>query len=381
MNKASFDKNLTKSEFTNDFKYSNELRLLNNRQVNIRTVEFIQSIKNNLFLLLTISIFITSSCKKDDSSVTLTGNWVNKYEFKGVARNCANTFVINDKAYIIGGYSSYKPYYHTDVWEYDPLNTAWVRKDSFPGIGRIDAISFSINNKGYYGLGYNTDNGDLLNDFYEYNPLTNEWTELKPFKGSARRGAVGFCVLGKGYVATGFDGNYLNDMWEYVPETDEWIEKVGTGSFPGSKRMNALTFVIGNKVYLVTGKSNSFLNDLWEYDATADTWVSKRKIADVSDDSYDDSYSLLRESGSALVINDKAYITLGAYNSILNDTWEYEPITDLWTRKSYFEGTARTRASSFSVANRGFILLGSNGSSYFSDIWEFMPDEESNDLD
>jgi hypothetical protein len=89
----------------------------------------------------------------------------------------------------------------------------------------------------------------------------------------------------------------------------------------------------------------------------------------------------MRESCSAFVMNNKGYITGGTYSSLLTDTWEYESTTDLWIRKTSFEGPARSLAVAFVLNNRGFVLTGSNGSSYFDDIWEFQPDAEVNEYD
>jgi N-acetylneuraminic acid mutarotase len=347
-----------------------------------------------LLLLLAIVISIVS-CSKDDSSTTLVGNWVSRSQFKGVAKNYTVTFTINDKAYIIGG-ASYdnKQYWYNDVWEYDSETYTWVAKDSLPKSCalRTRAVGFSIGNKGYYGTGYDNDY-NRLNDFWIFDPSAaagKQWTKHPDgFKGTARYGATAFAVNGKGYIIGGFDANYLNDTWEFDPTVGTygtWTELTGKNSFPGYKRMNGLAFVIGTKAYVCTGVSNSaYVKDLWEFDATAKTWTEKNKIANVSDESFDDDYTIVRELGSTFVIDSKAYITCGQSSSVLTDTWEYDPTTDLWAKKSYFEGSARTRAAAFSVNNKGFILTG-NGSvgtstnNYFDDVWEFKPNDES-DLD
>jgi N-acetylneuraminic acid mutarotase len=331
-------------------------------------------------------VTILVSCSDDDEETTYVGNWVYRYEFKGVARNNAVSFTINNKAYIIGG-ASYenKQFWHSDVWEYTPESNSWVRMDSLPSTCplRTLAVAFSVGNKGYYGTGYDNDY-NKLNDFWKFDPLAekgHQWTRISDFEGSARYGAVAFAINGKAYLISGFDGNYLNDTWEFNPDNETWTEVIGSGAFPGSKRMNALSFILGDKAYICTGKSNSYVKDFWEYDATNNTWTEKRKIMDLSDDSYDDSYTIIREFGSAFVIDSKAYVTLGQSTAILSDVWEYDPTTDLWERKTDFEGTSRTKAVAFSVDNRGFILTGNNSTSYFDDVWEFKPNDEENEND
>jgi N-acetylneuraminic acid mutarotase len=344
------------------------------------------------FLLLLAIVISIVSCSKDDSSTTLVGDWVSRNDFRGVARNYAVTFTINDKAYIIGGASyNYKQYWHNDVWEYDPDNYTWIRKDSLPKTCalRTGAVGFSIGNKGYYGTGYDNDY-NRLNDFWIFDPSADagkQWTKHPDgFKGSARYGATAFAVNGKGYIIGGYDESTLMDTWEFDPTVGAygtWTEITGTHSYPGPKRMNGLAFVIGTKAYVCTGINNSYLKDLWEFDAATNIWTEKNKIYNYSDESFDDDYSIIREFGSAFVIDSKAYVTCGQSSSLLTDTWEYDPTTDLWAKKSYFEGSARTKAAAFSVKNKGFILTGSGSTSatsnsYYDDIWEFHPNDESN---
>jgi N-acetylneuraminic acid mutarotase len=255
---------------------------------------------------------------------------------------------------------------------FDDPNTLKLN-DTVKILSRIDAISFSVDTVGYYGLGY-SETFNLCKDFYKYSPKTNTWTKLKDFPGSARRGAISFSAKGKGYILGGDNGSLLNDLWEYNPITDSWSETSGTGSFNGRKRKNGFTFTIGNIVYIGGGVNNGvYLNDCWAFDANANTWTEKGKINNNSGDSYDDDYTIPRAYGVTFVISGKGYVTLGSNGSLLTDTWEFNPTDGLWTRKTYFEGTARNYASSFSVANRGFVLCGINGSQYFSDIWEFKP--------
>jgi len=104
-----------------------------------------------------------------------------------------------------------------------------------------------------------------------------------------------------------------------------------------------------------------------------------RRIANVSDDSYDDDYTIVRSKAVAFVMNDKAYISTGENGSIYKDTWEYDFNADQWTKKTPFEGAARTAACAFGINNRGFVLLGKSSTYQFEDIREFFPDQEYNE--
>jgi N-acetylneuraminic acid mutarotase len=327
--------------------------------------------KKLYFILLTITFVLTyNSCKKDDDDADLIGNWTERSDLDGVARNSAVSFCIGKDGYLGLGYTGKK--YLLDFWKYDSDKNSWSQIDSFPGAGRTAAVGFSVNGKGYVCTGYDGEN--YLKDTWEYDPETNTWTQKADFAGTARYGALSFAIGSKGYVGTGYDDNYLKDFWSYDPSADSWAQVT---SISGSKRRNAVSFVINNMAYVCTGLDNGeYLNDFWRYDPSADTWSELRKIANKSSEGYDDAYStIVRTRGVAFANDSKGYVTLGMYTNLLKETWEYDPSTDLWTQKTGFEGATRVDAVSFSLNNRLFITTGTSGSYQFDDLWEFKPDE------
>jgi N-acetylneuraminic acid mutarotase len=237
-------------------------------------------------------------------------------------------------------------------------------------------VAFSAAGKVYVGLGY--DGVNKLKDFWEYTPSTDTWKQVADFGGLAKYGATAFTINNKGYVVAGFDGNPSKELWQYSPETDTWILKNG----PGSKRYDAVVFVIDNKAYLATGTNNgSYNNDFWVYDADADQWTEKRKISNVSDESYDDKYAITRSGAVAFTLNGKGYISTGINSGYTATTWEYDPSTDLWSEKTNFQGTTREGAIGFAVNGRGFIALGRSSTLRFDDVREFLPAVEEDDND
>lgn len=329
-------------------------------------------------------VIICSCTKSSSDSDDVTGNWVRRSDFEGVARSEASSFVIGDKAYIATGYDGTTRL--KDLWQYDPAQNFWTQKADLPGVARSSAVGFAINDKGYIGTGYDN-NANKLKDFWEYDPTANSWLQKADFGGSARYDAVGFGLLGKGYIATGYDGNYLKDFWEYTPgvtsaDPGTWAVKVSMG---GSKRSGAVVFVYNNKAYVFSGSNNgssSDVNDLWEFDPSASTtWTEKRKISNVSDESYDDSYAITRANAAAFIIGTKGYVTCGENGSVLGTTWEYDFSTDTWTKKTDFEGVARQGLVGFSVAGRGYALTGRSSTTLFDDIRELLPDQDYNSAD
>ncbi len=328
-----------------------------------------------IILFIVPGIFVFSSCKDDDTTVELIGNWIELSDFEGVARSDAASFSINERGYVTTGYDGDDRL--KDLWEYDPVKDYWIQKADLPGNARNGAVGFGTATKGYVGTGY--DGSNKLSDFWEYDPQTNSWIQIADFGGDARYGAVAFSIDNKGFVGTGYDGNYLKDFWMYNPESNEWIQKVSVG---GSKRRDAVGFVINGKGYVCTGLNNGvYESDFWEYDPLADIWTVKRDIANVSDEKYDDEYDITRINAVAFSANGKGYVVSGGKGTVSGDVWAYDPVTDLWEKKTGLEGTTRIEAVAFALSNKGYVLTGRNLSYYFDDVWCFYPDAEYNKND
>lgn len=322
------------------------------------------------------------ACSKSSDDTSTVGNWVHKVDFRGVARSQGVSFTINDTAFVGTGYDGpSRGNWLKDFCSYDAEKNTWTQRASLPdaAAGRSSAVAFSISGKGYVGTGYN---GTVsLNDFYEYDPAANAWTAKAAFPGTARYGAVGFAVKTKGYIATGYDGNYLNDTWEYNPASNTWAARADVTN---SKRMSASAFVIADKAYIVGGTNNlQQVNELSMYDADADAWTLKRAVTNVSDDDYDNDYTSIAGTNSAIfVMSNKAYLCTGTKSgSSSNVVWEYDAVNDLWDLKQSFEGVGRSGAVGFGIKSRGFVTTGASGSTPLSDTWEFQPTVEYNKND
>jgi len=328
--------------------------------------------KNAAIIALGFISVLGSSCKKDDTTTTTVGDWMRSSDFEGVARTEAVGFVLDGKAYIGTGYKQ-DDVRLSDFWAYDQATETWFQKADMPGAARNSAVAFTVGSKAYVGTGY--DGINQLNDFYSYNPANNTWDTIASFAGSARYGAVAFSSGSKGYVGTGFDGNYLKDFYAYNPTNDTWTQ---TASLGGTKRQNAVAFTINNLSYVATGVNNgAYPDDIWQFDPSNETWSQKTRIANISDDTYDDEYgSIPRANASVFVIDNIAYLANGSTSGLNSTVYAYDPSTDRWTQKTGFESTQREGAIGFSLNNRGYVATGSNSSSRFDDMWEFLPNND-----
>ena len=344
-----------------------------------------------LFYLLIIPIIFSScQCKKTCcTSIPQYGNWVSVTPFQGSARTEAVAFVISNYAYVGTGIDNLNNRYN-DLYKFDPSNLSWSQVASCAGMKpRNSAVAFNTNGKGYVGTGF--DGKNALSDFWQYDPVANSWAQkaslgdsngLKP-----RYNAVAFGIGNNGYVSTGNDSiNFLKDVWQYDAIADKWTKKI---DFPGSARDQAVSFVYNNKGYIVTGlgTNGTTLNDFYSFDPSkpdASAWSQLRYISNFSPNSYDDGYiSIVRYNAVGFVMTqtvsdgggDRAYITTGSAGST---TWAYNFATDLWNQKTSYEREARSGAVGFSVLNRGFVGLGTSGSSAFSNFDEWKPDQVYN---
>ena len=342
-----------------------------------------------ILLLCVVCSGLFFSCSKD-TTVTLVGNWVKGSDLDGVARGDAASFSIGSKGYLCGGYDGKNRL--NDLWEYDSSTKSWTQKAQLPvagkdgatetAIARNSATGFSIGSKGYIVNGY--DGETYLNDCWEYNPASNSWTKKAPFGGTARYNAIGFGSSTSGYVGTGFDGKEQKDFYKFDPIANSWTLFPG---FMGAKRMGGFVFVIDNKAYVgggINSGSGSYVDDFSELDMSNDTWVELRRLSSVSSETYDDDYAMIvRAYGVGFAINGKGYIATGQSTggSTSQLVWEYEPSTDLWTKKQAFEGNARTAAVGFSFGSSAFITTGRSSTYRFDDLLEFRPMEDYNSND
>ncbi len=308
----------------------------------------------------------TTFCAGD--SVKLSANngintWTQKANFAGTKRFGTTAFSIGNKGYM--GTGADVSGNRKDFWEYNPVTNAWTQKADFV-TNRVWAVGFSIGNKGYVGTGVEYD-FNYKNDFWEYDPATNAWTQKANFAGIARRHAAAFSIGNKGYIGTGVTNAtpVVSDFWEYDPALDTWTQKA---NFGGGMRWAATGFSIANKGYITTGRAGTgsggdFEKDLWAYDPSTNTWTKKADFGGTA-----------RIRAVSFSIGNKGYLGTGYDYSLKKDFWEYNPATDVWTQKLDFGGNARDFAFGFSIGGKGYIGTGDefNGV-YDNDLWEYNP--------
>ena len=92
--------------------------------------------------------------------------------------------------------------------------------------------------------------------------------------------ATCFVYDGQAYFFAGRDTaeTYHNDLWRYNPSTDKWED---LGTTPLSPRVNAAACVYDDKVYIGLGfcgkysRDTSYLRDWWEYNPLTNDWTRR----------------------------------------------------------------------------------------------------------
>jgi len=323
--------------------------------------------KNKLFSLVTAMLL----------SLASNAQWAPRTGFPGIAKAKSTAFTIGNKIYVMGGIDNASGILR-DFWEYDIQGNTWVQRQSFPGPERYGAVSFVLNNKGYIATGAN-DFG-FLDDLWEFDPVTGAWnqkTGLPPVSAHhdyQRREAFSFVIGSKAYIGGGdgfvFGANSTTnvaffDLWEYNPVTDSWIQKADIPDFAG--RDFAIGAAVNNKGYVGLGCDIFFSTNrqsFWEYDPLLDSWTVKAIFP-----------SLFTVDAGAFVLNNALYVAGGFKihpGSLSGQVYKYDPVSNVWTALSNFNGGAIAGEFAISDGSAAFIGTGYDGNiDTRSDMWEF----------
>ena len=184
-----------------------------------------------------------------------------------------------------------------------------------------------------------------LGVLFEYDLTTNIYTKKLDFDGGATGSHPEASLLvagnGKLYGVTSQGGvNDLGVLFEYDPTTNTYTKKLDfDGSATGSYPYGSLIEAGNSKLYGMTshGGINAYgLGVLFEYDLSADSFTKKLD--------FDVSATGSFPYGTLMEVDNKLY-GMTAGGGIHNDgvLFEYDPITDIYTKKLDFDGTDKGR--------------------------------------
>jgi N-acetylneuraminic acid mutarotase len=288
-----------------------------------------------LFLLLTMSVngYAQWSLAKSIYGGTL-------------ANDGAFAFSIGNKGYICAGSST------GDIYQYDTLTNAWTNKGTVPvSMGHAFAMGFVINNKAYVVGGDSA--GYPMKTVYMYDPAatSNNWVKKNDFPGGVRDAGVGFAIGNTGYVGCGFDGTGVhNDLWKYNEATDSWTQVLN--NLPVAELMFPGCFVINNKAYVVTGATAAGTGEtsqMWQFDPVTENWTVKAPFPGIA-----------RQATFSFSNNSCGYVGGGmsGYMTEYYDMWRYNPVYNNWALVQSTPMLGPSWASAFVVGTVAYVGLG-----------------------
>ena len=255
-------------------------------------------------------------------------------------------------------------------------NTWWelAPAGAFP-VGREAAMAYDPDGKAMIMFGGTRASAGALADTWRYDITANTWTDLQP-AGTQPAGRWGsplvYDTAGDRVILFGGWGTMdTNDTWAYDPSANQWTELHPAGTLPSARHSHALVYDSSrDKVIMFGGYGVGYLNDTWEYDPDADTWTKLDPSSPVPAARI--GHTMVYDSARQKVVLFGGQL-IGGVN---NDTWEYDPVTRTWTR-IYPSGAAPSardgHAMIYDEANHRVVLFGGRGTGFVNDCWAYNP--------
>lgn len=191
-------------------------------------------------------------------------SWSELSPLPAVGRSAPSVFVLNGKAYLVGGNPQAMPYL-SELWAYDPMTDTWTQHTSLPATGRSAPVAFAVNGKGYVGSGNDNSVNYACRDFWQWDPVADTWTQLGDMPGPERRTACYFPFDDRPIAGGGWDGtSYFTDYYTYHAGSDTWT---AIPVFEGLGVHTPVSFNLNDRGYVGTGGIPGGSTDqFWEYD-------------------------------------------------------------------------------------------------------------------
>jgi N-acetylneuraminic acid mutarotase len=260
------------------------------------------------------------------------------------------------------------------VIENVPISPGIYRDCAYVGCGRkYDGTV----NKNFYRLDLEANTSEPLGEWGDWKCVTDDYDAQPPVTQAFN--AIAFSINGIGYVGTGQyqNGTPVANMYKYDPSEKGPGHAHGTWQqitdFPGGARSQAMWFQLGDNVYVTGGRdvAGNYHKDVWMCRQTTGdnlAWNSRKEFPGTG-----------RIEGVGFNIGEMGFIGLGLdKDSVRTDFYRYNPFTNSWDQRAYFPGEPRYEAWSIGVKisdneYRGYVGSGWNGTSYFSDVWYYLP--------
>lgn len=169
-----------------------------------------------------------------------------------------------------------------------------------------------------------------------------------------------FVYNDKAYVPRDHGMGLAGDRRVYIFDGSVWTD-IATSNPQPTDQFDA-AFTIGSKGYVIFTTGAQHARKFYEYNLLTNVWTRK---ADFPGEAAGHS--------ATFTIGSKGYVVGGDYfGDYTNETWEYNPATNTWReRQSLFLGTSF--AVGFSIGSKGYLTHGRNTFGYYSSLLEYDP--------
>lgn len=172
----------------------------------------------------------------------------------------------------------------------------------------------------------------------------DNWVDEQGFQSVS--GNVHFVYNNKVYVPQGANTDHPGNGIVHVFDGTAWTEKPGA-NIPLYTMAPTVCFTIGSKGYAGEGVLAGSPCPFYEYNILTNTWTRKA-----------DFPGKALFGTACFVVNGKGYVVGGNnFDEYTSENWEYNPANNTWTkRKSLLLN--RACASGFSIGSKGYIVNG-----------------------
>lgn len=204
-----------------------------------------------------------------------------------------------------------------------------------------------------------------------------DWKQISYFGGAGLSDAAAFVIGNKGYVYAGYDGDdRLRALWEWNPEADKQWTQMATPPVEMIGRTAPVAFAIGTNGYVGLGYSGEnlgfeggdYLKDFYEINTLTNTWTKKADFAGSA-----------REGAVNFALNGIGYVGCGYDKKCQMDFYKYDPSTDTWSDGPMMSeiggtgGSKRYHATTFIYKDEAYVIGGINNLQTVTDFWKFNP--------
>lgn len=179
----------------------------------------------------------------------------------------------------------------------------------------------------------------------------------------------------------------VNDTWALDPATSTWTELHPAGGSPAPRYAHAMVYDERSGTVIMFGgvTSGGDVNDTWAYNPATNLWTELHPEGDVPSARSGHSMVYDSRSGSVILFGGDGIFVRGDGASTyrkLNDTWIYDPVTNVWTELApagYLPPGRSAHAMVYDPVAGKVILFGGvggvRGGEGLSDTWAYGVDD------